>query len=127
MVVPSSSVNMESLKDGNTELGTRVSFSFVFFLFLPCFSHAEDIHIIKKKFFHKNRNTQIQVYTIQRLELDTDKTCEAYSIVHWEGTCRRPLVLSPSPCRVNSSYSLLILRNMYIPFQAQVICFSSCF
>ena len=41
-------------------------------------------------FFHKNRNTQVQVRTIQRLELETAKTCEACSIVHWEGTCRRP-------------------------------------
>ena len=41
-------------------------------------------------YFHKNRNKQIQVYTMQRLELETDKTCEAYSIVHWEGTCGRP-------------------------------------
>ena len=40
--------------------------------------------------FHKNRNTQMQVYTIQRLELKTDKTCETCSIVHWDGTCRRP-------------------------------------
>ena len=41
-------------------------------------------------FFHENRNTQIQIYTIQCLELETDKTCEACSIVHREGTCRRP-------------------------------------
>ena len=41
-------------------------------------------------FFHKNRNTQTQVYTIQRLQLETGKTCEACSIVHWEGTGRRP-------------------------------------
>ena len=54
---------------------------FFFFSFIPCFSHFKDIHI-KKMFFHKNRNTQIQVYTIQCLELETDKTCEAYSIVH---------------------------------------------
>ena len=27
--------------------------------------------------FHKNRNTQIQVCTIQRLELETGKTSEA--------------------------------------------------
>ena len=40
--------------------------------------------------FHKNRNTQTQVYTLQRLELETGKTCEACSTVHWEGTCRRP-------------------------------------
>ena len=40
--------------------------------------------------FHKNRNTQIQVYTIQHLKVETGKTCEACSIVHWEGTCRRP-------------------------------------
>ena len=40
--------------------------------------------------FHKNRNTQIQVYTKQHLELETGKTCKAYSIVHWEGACRRP-------------------------------------
>ena len=40
--------------------------------------------------FHKNRNTQIPVYTIQYLELETGKTCEVCSIVHWEGTCRRP-------------------------------------
>ena len=55
--------------------------------------------------FHKNRNKQIQVYTIQQhLELETGKICEACSIVHWEGTCRGPYVLSPSPCRVSSSY-----------------------
>ena len=29
--------------------------------------------------FHKNRNTQIQVYTIQHLVLETGKTCEACS------------------------------------------------
>ena len=53
--------------------------------------------------FHKNRNKQIQVYTIQQhLELETSKTCEACSMVHWEGTCRRLQVLSPSPFRVNS-------------------------
>ena len=40
-------------------------------------------------FFHKNRNTQVQVHTIKRLELETDKTCEARSVVHWEGDCRR--------------------------------------
>ena len=39
---------------------------------------------------HKNRNTQIQAYTTQRLELKTGKTCEACSIVHSEGTCRKP-------------------------------------
>ena len=49
--------------------------------------------------FYKNRNTQIQVCKIQRLEQETGKTCEACSIVHWE-------VLSPSPYRVNSSYKL---------------------
>ena len=55
--------------------------------------------------FHKNFNKQTQVYTIQQhFELATSKTCEACSIVHWEGTCRRPWILSPSPCRVNSSY-----------------------
>ena len=41
-------------------------------------------------FFHQNRNPQIQVYTIERLELETGKICEASNIVHWEGTCRRP-------------------------------------
>ena len=41
--------------------------------------------------FHKNHNKQIQVYTVQQhLELETSKTCEACSIVHWGGTCRRP-------------------------------------
>ena len=40
-------------------------------------------------FFHKNCNTQIQVYAIQRLELETSKTCEAYSIIHWVGACRK--------------------------------------
>ena len=39
--------------------------------------------------FHKNCNTQIQVYTIQHLELETGENCEACSIVHWERTCRR--------------------------------------
>ena len=47
--------------------------------------------MIKKVVFHKNRDKQIQVYTIQQhLELETGKTSEACSIVHWEGTCRRP-------------------------------------
>ena len=41
-------------------------------------------------FFHKKRNTQMQVYTIQRLELETGKTCGACSIDHWERTCGRP-------------------------------------
>ena len=55
--------------------------------------------------FHKNRNKQIHVYTIQQhLELETSKTCEACSIVHWQGTCLRPWVLSPSLCRANNSY-----------------------
>ena len=40
--------------------------------------------------FHKNRNAQIQVYAKQHLELKTGKTCEACSMVHWEGTCKRP-------------------------------------
>ena len=47
--------------------------------------------------FHKNRNTQIQVYTIQHLELETSKIVHCIvhwkgtsSIVHWEGTSRRP-------------------------------------
>ena len=39
---------------------------------------------------HKNRNTRRQVYTIQHFEVETGKTCEACSIVHWDGTCRRP-------------------------------------
>ena len=34
--------------------------------------------MIKKMLFHKNRNKQIQAYTIQQhLELETGKTCEA--------------------------------------------------
>ena len=41
--------------------------------------------------FHKNHNKQIRVYTVQQhLELVTSETCEACSIVHWGGTCRRP-------------------------------------
>ena len=40
--------------------------------------------------FHKKRNKQIEVYAIQHLELDTGKSCESCSIVHCEGTCRRP-------------------------------------
>ena len=41
--------------------------------------------------FHKNRNKQIQVYSIQQhLELEIGKTCEGCSIVHWEEICRRP-------------------------------------
>ena len=43
----------------------------VYLFFFYCFSQFEDIHIIKEKIFHKNRNTQIQVYTIQHLELET--------------------------------------------------------
>ena len=31
--------------------------------------------------FHKNRNTQKQIYTIQGLEIENGKTCEAYRIV----------------------------------------------
>ena len=41
---------------------------------------------------------------MQCLEIETGKTCEACSIVHWEGTCRRQEVLSPCPCHVNGSY-----------------------
>ena len=41
--------------------------------------------------FHKNSNKQIQLYAMQQhLELETSKTCEACSIVHWKGACRRP-------------------------------------
>ena len=41
--------------------------------------------------FHKNRNKLIRVYTRQQhVELENSKTCEACSIVQWEGTCRRP-------------------------------------
>ena len=41
--------------------------------------------------FRKNRNKQIQVYTIQQqFQLEANKTCEACSIAHWEGTCKRP-------------------------------------
>lgn len=36
--------------------------------------------------FYKNRNAHIQVYTIQNLEIENGKNCEAYGIVHWEGT-----------------------------------------
>ena len=62
----------------------------------------------------------MQVYTIQRLELETGKTCEACSIVHWEGTSRSHEVPVASIAVIN----LLILRNMYVRFQAQVIYFS---
>ena len=54
------------------------------------------MHILKhilfiiKMYARNNIFKQMQVYTIQRLELETGKTCEACSIVHWEGTCRRP-------------------------------------
>ena len=41
-------------------------------------------------FSQENCNTQIQVYTIQRLEFETGKTSEACNIVRWEGNCRRP-------------------------------------
>ena len=40
--------------------------------------------------FHNNRNTQIQIYTIQHLEIETGKACEACCIVFWEGSSRRP-------------------------------------
>ena len=40
--------------------------------------------------FHKNHNIQIQVYTTQHLSLEIGETFEAYSIFHWEGTCRKP-------------------------------------
>ena len=62
----------------------------LFFFFLFFFIVLPILKIYYKMFFYKNRNTQIQVYSIQRLELETDKICEACSIVHWEGTCRRP-------------------------------------
>ena len=53
--------------------------------------------------FHENRNKQIQVYTTQQhLQLETSRTCEACSIVRWEGTFRRPQALSLCHCRVNS-------------------------
>ena len=46
--------------------------------------------IIIKMLFHKNRNTQIKLYRIQHLELETSKTCDKCSIALWEGTWRRP-------------------------------------
>ena len=61
--------------------------------------------IIIKILFHKSRNTQIKVYTIQDLELETGKTWKACSIVHWEVTCQ---VLIASIAVIN----LFILKNM---------------
>ena len=61
-----------------------------FFLFY-CFSHFEDIHLIKKCYFKKiviNKYQYINTTTFRATE--TSKPCEACSIVHWEGTCRRP-------------------------------------
>ena len=40
--------------------------------------------------FHKSRDTQIQVYA-NHLELETGKTCEACSIVHWERNLQKSL------------------------------------
>ena len=40
--------------------------------------------------FHKNHNTQMQVYTTQHLSLEIGETFEACSIVQWEGTHRKP-------------------------------------
>ena len=67
-------------------------FSFLFFLLL--FSQFRRYTYNKKMLFHKNRNTQIRLYT----------TCEAFSTANWEGTLRTPQFLSPRPCRVNGSY-----------------------
>ena len=51
--------------------------------------------------FHKNRNTQIQVYTIQHLELETGKTCEED-----RRSCHQVPVASIAVI------NLLILKNM---------------
>ena len=48
------------------------------------------IMMMIKILFLKNCNSQKQVYTMQHLELETGKTYEACSIVHWEGASRRP-------------------------------------
>ena len=40
--------------------------------------------------FHKNRNKQIQVYTIQQ-HLELEKPVKLVKhVIHWKGTCRRP-------------------------------------
>ena len=75
-------------------------------------------------FFHKNRNTQIQVYTIQCLELETDKTCEACSIVLGKELAEDRRSCHQVPVTSIAVINLLILRNMYVRFQAQVIYFS---
>ena len=78
--------------------------------------------------FHKNRNTQIQVYTIERLELETYKTCEAHSIIHWgEELAEDRRSCHQVPVASIAVIKLLILRNMYVRFQAQLIYFSLCF
>ena len=65
--------------------------------------------------FHKNRNTQIQVYTIQHLKLETGKTCEACSIIH--SFIGKELAEDRRSCHQVPVASiavknLLILRNM---------------
>ena len=63
--------------------------------------------------FHKNRNTQIQVYTIQQLELEAGKTFEACSIVHWEGISRRSCgSYHQVPVASIAVINLLLLKNM---------------
>ena len=40
--------------------------------------------------FHKNRNKQIPLYSIQQhLELEKPVKLVKHVVVHWEGTCRR--------------------------------------
>ena len=78
-------------------------------------------------FFHKNHNTQIQVYTTQRLELETVKLVKhvvsfiGKELAEGRRSCHKVPVASIAVI------NLPILRNMYVRFQAQVMYFSLCY
>ena len=64
------------------------------------------------------------MYTIQRLELETGKTCEACCIVHWKELAEDRRSCHQVPVASIAVTNLLLLRNMYVHFQVQVIYFS---
>ena len=77
-------------------------------------------------FFHKNHNTQIQVHTIQRLELETVKLVKHVLSFIGKELAEDRRSCHQVPVASVAVINLLILRNMYVRFQAHVMYFSLC-
>ena len=55
---------------------------------------------------------------MQRLELETGTTCEAFSVVHWEELVEDRKSCHQVPVASIAVINLLILRNIYARLQA---------